>query len=155
MKKTNETGRSMVELLGVLMIIGVLSIGSLAGYDYTRRQARVTSTVETVSKLLAVSRVKGRAVTSFSEKMDATVIKDKVAVWANARGEVWDVNICGCTGKDSDWGEMKKRIYQSLTADYTKTPSDVGPRDGNFTARMNCRGGGLSCITIHSDASDD
>ena len=32
MRQTNETGRSMVEMLGVLAIIGVLSIGGVAGY---------------------------------------------------------------------------------------------------------------------------
>ncbi len=32
--KHNETGRSMVEMLGVLAIVGVLSIGGVAGYRY-------------------------------------------------------------------------------------------------------------------------
>ena len=32
MYKTNESGRSMVEMLGVLAIIGVLSVGGIAGY---------------------------------------------------------------------------------------------------------------------------
>ena len=30
--KNNQSGRSMVEMLGVLAIIGVLSAGGLAGY---------------------------------------------------------------------------------------------------------------------------
>ena len=34
MYKTNESGRSMVEMLGVLAIIGVLSVGGVAGYRY-------------------------------------------------------------------------------------------------------------------------
>lgn len=33
-KKQDESGRSMVEILGVLAIIGVLSIGGIAGYTY-------------------------------------------------------------------------------------------------------------------------
>ena len=32
MKDINESGRSMVEMLGVLAIIGVLSVGGLMGY---------------------------------------------------------------------------------------------------------------------------
>ena len=32
--KFNEHGRSMVEILGVLVIIGILSIGGMAGYEY-------------------------------------------------------------------------------------------------------------------------
>ena len=37
---TNETGRSMVEMLGVLAIIGVLSIGSIQGYTYAMNKYR-------------------------------------------------------------------------------------------------------------------
>jgi len=33
MRKSNQTGRSMVEMLGVLAIIGVLSVGAIAGYQ--------------------------------------------------------------------------------------------------------------------------
>lgn len=32
--KKNQSGRSMVEMLGVLAIIGVLSVGGIAGYRY-------------------------------------------------------------------------------------------------------------------------
>ena len=31
--KINESGRSMIEMLGVLAIIGVLSVGGIAGYS--------------------------------------------------------------------------------------------------------------------------
>ena len=31
--KSNETGRSMIEMLGVLAIVGVLSVGGIAGYS--------------------------------------------------------------------------------------------------------------------------
>ena len=33
-QKMNEIGRSMVEMLGVLTVIGVLSIGAIQGYRY-------------------------------------------------------------------------------------------------------------------------
>ena len=36
--KNNQSGRSMVEMLGVLAIIGVLSIGGIAGYSYAMRR---------------------------------------------------------------------------------------------------------------------
>ena len=31
--KTSDSGRSMIEMLGVLAIIGVLSVGGIAGYS--------------------------------------------------------------------------------------------------------------------------
>ena len=36
----NESGRSMVEMLAVLAIIGVLSIGGVAGYGYAINKYR-------------------------------------------------------------------------------------------------------------------
>jgi Tfp pilus assembly protein PilE len=33
MIKLNEYGRSMIEMLGVLAIVGVLSVGGIAGYS--------------------------------------------------------------------------------------------------------------------------
>ena len=36
--KKNESGRSMVEMLAVLTIIGVLSIGGYAGYTFIIQQ---------------------------------------------------------------------------------------------------------------------
>ena len=39
----NETGRSMVEMLGVLAIIGVLSIGGIQGYTYAMNKYRANN----------------------------------------------------------------------------------------------------------------
>ena len=41
----NESGRSMVEMLGVLAIIGVLSAGALAGFNKAMRQHRINQFV--------------------------------------------------------------------------------------------------------------
>ena len=40
MQKTKESGRSMVEMLGVLAIIGVLSVGGIAGYTTAMNKHR-------------------------------------------------------------------------------------------------------------------
>ena len=49
-KKKNESGRSMVEMLGVLAIIGVLSIGGIAGYTLSMRRHRVNQILDAVNK---------------------------------------------------------------------------------------------------------
>ena len=41
-----ETGRSMVEMLGVLAIIGVLSVGGIAGYTSAMNKHRANDTVQ-------------------------------------------------------------------------------------------------------------
>ena len=50
-KLKNETGRSMVEMLGVLAIIGVLSVGGIAGYTSAMRQYRANEIVNATSML--------------------------------------------------------------------------------------------------------
>lgn len=40
-EKLNQFGRSMIEMLGVLAIVGVLSVGGLAGYNTAMRKVRL------------------------------------------------------------------------------------------------------------------
>ena len=51
--KTNETGRSMVEMLAVLSIIGILSVAGIYGYSTAMRRHRANEIMQTAS-LLAV-----------------------------------------------------------------------------------------------------
>ena len=50
--KTNEQGRSMVEMLGVLAIIGVLSAGGLAGYSKAMFKHKLNSTMDQITMLV-------------------------------------------------------------------------------------------------------
>ena len=53
--KTNENGRSMIEMLGVLAIIGVLSVGGIYGYTVAMRNYRANEIVQTVSMLATMA----------------------------------------------------------------------------------------------------
>ena len=46
-------GRSMVEMLGVLAIIGVLSVGAIAGYSKAMMKYKLNKSTETANQLLA------------------------------------------------------------------------------------------------------
>ena len=48
--KKSQSGRSMVEMLGVLAIIGVLSVGGIAGYTLSMRRHRANQVVDYVAK---------------------------------------------------------------------------------------------------------
>jgi type II secretory pathway pseudopilin PulG len=50
--KNNQHGRSMVEMLGVLAIIGVLSVGGIAGYSKAMYKQKMNKSVDIVSKVL-------------------------------------------------------------------------------------------------------
>lgn len=50
--KNNENGRSMVEMLGVLAIIGVLSAGGLAGYSKAMFKHKLNTTMDQITMLV-------------------------------------------------------------------------------------------------------
>ena len=53
--KEPEAGRSMVEMLGVLAIIGVLSVGGIAGYSHSMRKHRANGVTDAISKFALIS----------------------------------------------------------------------------------------------------
>ena len=57
MKRTikSESGRSMVEMLGVLAIIGVLSVGGIAGYTMAMNRYRANDVIDMANKVAALA----------------------------------------------------------------------------------------------------
>ena len=51
-----EQGRSMVEMLGVLAIIGVLSIGGIAGYTMAMNRYKANQILDLASKLSVMAQ---------------------------------------------------------------------------------------------------
>lgn len=51
-----QNGRSMIEMLGVLAIIGVLSIGGISGYSKAMAKYKINKTVDQVSMLITSIR---------------------------------------------------------------------------------------------------
>ncbi len=51
--KQNQSGRSMIEMLGVLAIIAVLSVGGIAGYSKAMRMWKMNKTIGEYSMLFA------------------------------------------------------------------------------------------------------
>ena len=51
--KTVQCGRSMIEMLGVLAIVGVLSVGGIAGYSKAMEKFKINKTIDQVSHLVA------------------------------------------------------------------------------------------------------
>ena len=52
-KKYNQIGRSMVEMLGVLAVVGVLSLGGIAGYNKASRMLRLNNLKDDLSHIIA------------------------------------------------------------------------------------------------------
>ena len=51
--KINQNGRSMVEMLGVLAIIGVLSVGSIAGYSKAMYKYKINKFTDQMTNIIA------------------------------------------------------------------------------------------------------
>ncbi len=51
-RNKNESGRSMVEMLGVLAIIGVLSVGGIAEYDVAINKIQLNKTAELLNRMM-------------------------------------------------------------------------------------------------------
>ncbi|MBP5343847.1 MAG: hypothetical protein J6Y85_02075 [Alphaproteobacteria bacterium] len=71
MKNTNESGRSMVEMLGVLAIIGVLSIGGIAGYTMAMNKYQANEIVNTIVQGAVYCRTKTAAVADITSAVEA------------------------------------------------------------------------------------
>ena len=50
--KVSQAGRSMVEMLGVLAIIGVLSVGGISGYSKAMAKFKLTKAQDQITMLL-------------------------------------------------------------------------------------------------------
>lgn len=51
--RSEQTGRSMVEMLGVLAIIGVLSVGGIAGYSRAMAKFKISKAMDQISMLVS------------------------------------------------------------------------------------------------------
>ena len=66
----NESGRSMVEMLGVLAIIGVLSVGGIAGYTMAMNKYKANEILATATQMSIIAKTaaagEGQAMTDLA-----------------------------------------------------------------------------------------
>ena len=75
MKYVNENGRSMVEMLGVLAIIGVLSVGGIAGYSKAMNKFKINKTTDQVTMLVANIRTMFATQGNYDGLTEATAVQ--------------------------------------------------------------------------------
>lgn len=75
MRHINEKGRSMVEMLGVLAIIGVLSVGGIAGYSKAMNKYKINKTNDQLSMLIANIRTLFASQSDYSGLNNGTAIQ--------------------------------------------------------------------------------
>ncbi|MBR3675645.1 MAG: type II secretion system protein [Alphaproteobacteria bacterium] len=76
--KNLEQGRSMIEMLGVLAIIGVLSVGGLAGYSKAMNRYKTNKAIEQITLVVSNMRRAFRNSKDYSSLGDGTGIGGKI-----------------------------------------------------------------------------
>lgn len=152
-KCSNESGRSMVEMLGVLAIVGVLSIGGIAGYSKAMAKYKINKTLDQLSMIITNVRTAFGNQSSYEGLTTANAITYQLVgndlslgtadTLTNAfNGSVTIEAVCG-DGDDSDYCPSFAITYTNLekVACGTIASSDWG---GNAAS-------GLLKISINGD----
>lgn len=97
-KENGEAGRSMVEMLGVLAIIGVLSIGGIAGYNMAMNRYRANEIIDIASKVSVIAMSKQDCDGDYCATMNEVTTSENVAGVLHMYGhQNGSVNIYGDT----------------------------------------------------------
>lgn len=84
--KRLQNGRSMIEMLGVLAIIGVLSIGGLAGYTMAMNRYRANAVLDYVARCAVIAQTRGTGIEAFEATTCDVLMGDENAPQGDASG---------------------------------------------------------------------
>ncbi|MBQ8870894.1 MAG: hypothetical protein IJ019_05915 [Alphaproteobacteria bacterium] len=115
MRKICELGRSMVEMLGVLAIIGVLSVGGIAGYSKAMFKHKLNKQTEQLNQVMNAVATNARAFNNLSQ------VTNTIS-YLIAMGEIPDEMI---KNNDSQhiYDIFNSRIYSQVQPDTDETAS--------------------------------
>lgn len=77
--RAQESGRSMIEMLGVLAIIGVLSVGGISGYSKAMAKYKINQCLDQISNLIINIRSTFANQTDFTGATTANIISLGIA----------------------------------------------------------------------------
>lgn len=152
---SQETGRSMVEMLGVLAIIGVLSVGGIAGYSQAMSKFKVTKAMDQVQTIITNIR------TLYASQRTYTSL---TPLQAQAMGILTEESINGSKGLNPFGGEISFNVgtgnrtfkikYTGLTPEACAkmATADWGADESSGLASITV-GTGAGAGTVHKWAS--
>ncbi len=83
--RVNEQGRSMIEMLGVLAIVGVLSVGGIAGYSKAMNKFKTNKAIDQINMIATNIR------TLYSSQRTYSGLTNKIAIQTGTvPGEMYD-----------------------------------------------------------------
>lgn len=111
--RNNEQGRSMIEMLGVLAIVGVLSVGGIAGYSKAMNKFKTNKAIDQINMISTNIRTlysSQRSYHGLTNELAKAVnlipaeMYDEVSgsTITNAFGGTVDIAVAGATGEDDE-----------------------------------------------------
>jgi type II secretory pathway pseudopilin PulG len=137
----HQSGRSMIEMLGVLAIIGVLSVGGLAGYNMAMRKIRNNRVIE---ELQLVIQQTTPLMDTLSELKEGNIFPgiDTSALKQAALACSSSVQITGPTKGNVNGYSLFNFFFTNLSADLCRTLVMTDIPTASFCARSgnSCEG---------------
>ena len=134
--RVNESGRSMIEMLGVLAIIGVLSVGGIAGYSKAMNKFKTNKIADNVSMIVTNIR------NLYAQQNDYVGLNNKTAI---QMGVIPDE-----LGTDATSGTLTNAFQGTVLIDAAQSGNSGAPNKA-FVLTMN----GLSREACVSLATND
>jgi Tfp pilus assembly protein PilE len=117
---THQSGRSMIEMLGVLAIIGVLSVGGLAGYNLAMSRVRTNKVMDE----LQLATVNIRTAVPNSVYTDISSIAQSMKL-LNDLNSALAVFGTGATATVSGAKSSGGTVYDRFSVNLSKIPVDL------------------------------
>lgn len=167
LSKIDQKGRSMVEMLGVLAIIGVLSVGGISGYSKAMAKFKLTKAQDQMSMILMNIRTAFATSSSYIGLNNGTAISFGIApnemfnvnpasVTSTARinnafgGETY-IYACGTPNTTSCFGH--DTTADGINQYFAITMAGLGREACISLASSDWGTDGLVSVTIHKDSS--
>ena len=136
--KLNEHGRSMIEILGVLAIIGILSIGGMAGYQYaySSYQAGQIQDVVSKAKLLATQNNRSshvKEVRRFVENMLSKYKPADTILMVTHRDGKYIVDLFNVSDSVCEKLQNRRDIFNSMRIGMTPEACTTAEMNMQFT----------------------
>lgn len=121
LNKSNETGRSMIEMLGVLAIIGVLSVGGIAGYSKAMMQYKINKTSDQVTQIIGNIRTLYGSQKSYGTS--------EMYCYSGDSGNMCNVLKKGHVIPDEMWNSDRTKFENAFGGDINISSADKRARD--------------------------
>ena len=130
LSKIEQSGRSMVEMLGVLAIIGVLSIGGISGYSKAMAKYRVNKTLDQISMLVINIRTLYSSAISYNGLNNAVavqmgIIPRDMLNTSIASAGTGDVSIVNAYSGQVDIGVVENTNDRQFSIVYSGLPQEA------------------------------